>query len=124
MMHKDDLELDGVPDAKLAVAGNVFVKSMHFKKDGQIMRGHKHTYDHITLLAKGSVRATVGEATVEFKAPHLLVTRAGEEHSFVALEDDTILCCIHALRDDDGEVLPEDADIKEAYAKINLLTDD
>jgi quercetin dioxygenase-like cupin family protein len=129
MQHEHDFEVEGtlehgVPDAQLAIAGNVFVKWMHFDKGGQVMRGHKHTYDHVTLLASGSVRAESDGIVVEFKAPHLIITRAGKIHAFTALEDKTIVACVHALRDESGEILPENADIHEAYQKIPLLTED
>jgi quercetin dioxygenase-like cupin family protein len=124
LLHKDDFEAEGgVPWAQLAVAGNVFVKWMHFDKGGQVMRGHKHTYDHVTLLAAGSVKAECEGMVVEYKAPQLIITRAGKLHGFTALEDKTIVACVHALRDDDGEIIPENADIKDAYAKIRLLAE-
>ena len=127
--HEHDFEVEGefghgVPDAQLAIAGNVFVKWMHFDKGGQVMRGHKHTYDHVTLLASGSVRAECEGIEVEFTAPQLIVTRAGKLHAFTSLEDNTIIACVHALRDESGEILPENADIHEAYTKIPLLTED
>ena len=120
--HRDDLEIEGVPQSQLAIAGNVFVKYMKFTKKGQKMEGHRHTYDHVTLLAAGAVRATCEGIEVEFEAPHLIVTRANKLHSFVSLTDEVLLACVHALRDDDGEVLPPDSDLFTATNKILNLT--
>lgn len=119
--HRDDLEIEGVPQSQLAIAGNVFVKYMKFTKKGQEMKGHKHVYDHVTLLAFGAVRATCDGIEVEFEAPHLIVTRANKLHSFVCLTDEALLACVHALRDDDGEVLPPDADLMTAAQMMNNL---
>lgn len=120
--HRDDLEIEGVPQSQLAIAGNVFVKYMKFTKKGQKMEGHKHVYDHVTLLAAGAVRATCEGIEVEFEAPHLIVTRANKLHSFVSLTDEALLACVHALRDDDGEILPPDADLFTATNTIPNLT--
>lgn len=120
--HRDDLEIEGVPQSQLAIAGNVFVKYMKFTKKGQEMKGHMHVYDHVTLLAVGAVRATCDGLEVELEAPHLIVTRANKLHSFVSLTDEAMLACVHALRDDDGEILPPDADLYRATLTIPNLT--
>jgi quercetin dioxygenase-like cupin family protein len=75
---------------------------MHFKKAGDIEHGHTHPFDHLTLLAAGSLRVTVNGQTTEFKAPHMIYIKAEFNHELVALEDNTVAFCIHALRKGNG----------------------
>jgi cupin superfamily acireductone dioxygenase involved in methionine salvage len=88
----------------IMIVDNVFVKMMHFyyKGDETESYGHSHTFDHITLLARGSVLMEVFKengSAVEHKAPKLIVTPKNIKHKFTALEANTVLCCIHAVRD-------------------------
>lgn len=76
---------------------------MYFQKAGDANEGHVHNYDHITLLAYGSVRVHVDGNTTEFKAPHMIYIKAGKSHYIEALEDGTVAYCVHALRDKDTE---------------------
>lgn len=90
------------PNIKIGCVANLFSRMMHFAKAGQIEQGHTHPFDHLTLLAAGSLRVTVEGKTSEFKAPHMLYIRAEHAHELEALEDDTVAYCIHALRDKNG----------------------
>lgn len=79
---------------------------MCFAKAGDIEHGHTHPFDHLTLLAAGSLRVTVEGKTTDFKAPHMIYIHKDKNHELVALEDNTVAYCIHALRDkDSGEIL-------------------
>lgn len=86
----------------LNVVDNVFVKLHHFLKAGDEIEGHAHTFDHITLISSGKVLMKHDNGEQEFKAPHLVVTPKGIVHKFIALEDNSVFCCIHAIRDGDG----------------------
>lgn len=89
----------------IQIADNVFVRMMRFKKAGTEYDGHSHKFDHISLLAAGSVRMKHdknGGGEQVFSAPYLIVVSKGVEHQFTSLEDNTVLCCIHAVRDGDG----------------------
>jgi quercetin dioxygenase-like cupin family protein len=72
---------------------------MHFKRAGDIEAGHTHQFDHLTLLAKGKLKVTVGGAITEFVAPHMIYIHKDKVHELEALEDETVAYCIHALRD-------------------------
>ena len=100
----------------IAIADNVFVKMMSFPFKGMTHAGHSHTFDHVTLLATGSVRMVHDNGEAVYTAPHLIITPKGITHRFDVLEPNTTLCCIHAVRDGDGvddvaeqEVTPEQA---------------
>ncbi len=94
------------PHVQLGCVANLFSRQMHFKYAGDIEYGHTHSFDHLTLLASGSLRVTVEGKTTDFKAPHMIYIHKDKNHELVALEDNTVAYCIHALRDkDSGEIL-------------------
>jgi quercetin dioxygenase-like cupin family protein len=88
------------PLINIGVTCNVFVRQMHFKSAGDVEQGHTHPYDHLTLLAKGSVAVEVDGETTEFVAPHMIWIRADRQHKLTALTDNTVAYCVHALREE------------------------
>jgi len=108
------------PNPKFSIVANTWVKQMHFVKAGDINEGHKHNFDHQTLLAKGSVKIKVNGEETDFVAPHIIFIGAGHEHEMVALEDDTIVFCIHALRD--GDQVEDIIDPKDVPNGVMPLT--
>lgn len=90
------------PSHSINCVANLFAKQMHFAKAGDSEDGHKHEFDHLTLLASGAVRLTVDGRDTDFKAPHMIYIHAEKNHKLTALEDNTVAYCIHALRDGDG----------------------
>jgi quercetin dioxygenase-like cupin family protein len=99
------LERGEIPDQKVSLVANVWVKQMHFKKEGDENRGHAHTFDHQTLIANGSFEIHIEDKVAVFKAPMIAFIAAGKEHKIVALEDNSVAYCIHAVR---NGVNPED----------------
>lgn len=95
------------PYVQIGCVANLFSRQMHFKSAGDIEHGHTHPFDHLTLLAAGSLRVTVNGKTTDFKAPHMIYIKAEHEHELVALEDNTVAYCIHPLRSDNttGDIL-------------------
>lgn len=90
------------PDIMIGSVANIFSRMMHFKNAGDIEIGHTHQFDHLTLLAKGKLKVTVEGEITEFIAPHMIYIKADKVHELVALTDDTVAYCIHALRTGDG----------------------
>jgi hypothetical protein len=90
------------PAISIGCVANLFSRMMHFAKAGDIEHGHTHPFDHLTLLAKGKLKVTVEGNATEFTAPHMIYIRADKNHELVALADDTVAYCIHALRDGHG----------------------
>lgn len=86
-----------------SIVDNVFVKMFHITEIGDKIHGHAHTFDHITLLAKGRVIMRAKDSEKEHVAPKLIVTPKGVTHEFQALDRDCILCCVHAIRDGDTD---------------------
>jgi quercetin dioxygenase-like cupin family protein len=91
------------PEILIGCVANLYSRMMHFQKMGDIEHGHKHQFDHLTLLASGTLRITVEGVVSEFKAPHMIYIHKDKNHELVALEDNTVAYCIHALRDNETE---------------------
>lgn len=90
------------PVINLGCVANLYSRQMHFVKEGDTEQGHTHPFDHLTLLASGSLRLKVNGQVTDFKAPNMIYIKADCEHEIVALEDNTVAFCIHALRDGNG----------------------
>jgi hypothetical protein len=86
--------------------GNIWVRQNWLEKAGNDNNGgHTHHFDHVTLLAKGSVSVEVeGHPAKVFTAPTFIVIKKEHKHKFTALEDQTLYYCVFALRDLDGNV--------------------
>jgi quercetin dioxygenase-like cupin family protein len=103
---------------EIKIVDNVFVKMFHMTEVGDKIAGHAHTFDHITLLAKGRVIMRANGSEKEHVAPKLIVTPKSVVHEFEALEKSCILCCVHAIRDGDTEEDVAPPDITEEQAKL------
>ena len=90
------------PLKKQACVANIHTRMMHFVKAGDKILGHKHTFDHVTLLAHGSLKIDINGADTIYKAPALVVIRKDKRHELTALEDNTVAVCINGIRDGDG----------------------
>jgi len=94
------------PSVAVGCVSNIYIRMMHFHKKGDVEQGHSHEFDHVSFLSRGSIKMTVNGVTKEFVAPHMILVKKDLEHEIIALEDETILCCIHGLRDlDTGDIL-------------------
>lgn len=62
-----------------------------FEKAGDILPKHNHTeFDvHITIVARGRIKAYSHDWELEASAGQMLNFRANEPHELLALEDDT-----------------------------------
>lgn len=75
--------------------GKTFVKEMDLAKAGTIIPQHSHAYEHISYVARGAVlfegrliRSGTPEAAISVPA--------FKKHTFQAMEDDTLVLCIHS----------------------------
>ena len=100
------------PVSQSAVNDNVFIKAMDFVKAGDRKLFHKHAYDHLTLIIAGALEIRCDGKVGRFRAPHLFMTPKDGVHQFIALEDHTLVSCIHALRDPDkgDDIIPPEID--------------
>lgn len=109
------------------VMGNVFIREMLFEKAGDFVRGHAHSFDHVTYVPRGGVLVEQlgeairfdehGEAT-DWEVRRSVEKRATEAHNFVlilagtlhrltALEDNTKCHCVYSHRSPQGQVQVE-----------------
>lgn len=87
------------PEVAIGCVANMFVRQMCFKEAGHTEQGHKHNFDHLTLLATGKLLVEVGLETTIFTAPAMIYINKDTTHKLTALEANTIAYCIHGLRD-------------------------
>jgi quercetin dioxygenase-like cupin family protein len=111
------------PLIKIGCVANLYSRMMHFEKEGDKELGHTHQFNHLTLLASGSLKVIANGKETVFKAPNMIYIHKNIVHELISLEDNTVAYCIHALRngeevDDiiDPETVPDGVDIlKLAY---------
>jgi hypothetical protein len=90
----------------LGYFGNIWVRQNNLTDKGDSFPGHTHVFDHVSLLARGSVLVEVeGYEPKVFEAPTFIVIKKEMKHKFTALEDNVLYYCVFALRDVDGEVI-------------------
>jgi len=85
-------------EVKVGCVANLYSRMMHFKNAGDTEHSHAHCFDHLTLLASGSVVCIVNDKETVFNAPHMIYIKKDTKHLFKALEDNTVAYCIHAMR--------------------------
>lgn len=94
---------------EIKMADGIFIKQMAIPKAGTIIPQHSHRYDHVSMLARGSVHVLRdGNDAGLFYAPTGITIPAGCKHTFRSLEDNTVVYCIHRIdRADEIEILEE-----------------
>jgi quercetin dioxygenase-like cupin family protein len=108
------------PDISIGCVANLYSRMMRFKKAGEVEVGHTHQFDHLTLLAKGRLKVTVDGVSTEFTAPHMIYIHKDKVHELVALVDDTVAYCIHALRDKENNDILDPSMIPAGVSPLSL----
>jgi quercetin dioxygenase-like cupin family protein len=96
----DDTEKDSMV---LEKSGNIWRRKWKLNC-GEHIRGHRHHFDHISLLLTGSVNLLVDGVSTTYTAPAEVFVPKEKEHRVIALEDGTRWWCVFAVRDEEGEV--------------------
>lgn len=97
------------------IVGGVYVKELILRSKGDQVLGHSHNFDHLSLLAKGTVQVSDGTHSVTYIAPTGVNIKAGHHHEITALTDDCLWYCIHAVPEGlRGEALLDDVVVKRA----------
>ena len=101
---------------------------MHFKNAGDVEHGHKHNYDHGTLLSSGTLLVEIlnpdSNTQVSHKivqAPNFVFISKDKLHRLTALAENTVCACIHALRTNDGELLDPDFLVEQLDSDSGLI---
>jgi quercetin dioxygenase-like cupin family protein len=108
---------------KLAMVSNLWIKLMNFESAGDINHGHKHEFDHVTLLTKGSVEVDVDGTKSTFIAPQIIYIQKQTVHTITALEDGTIASCIVAIRNSEKLEDIVDPEFVPKVTNAEYLTD-
>jgi len=91
-----ELCIEQPPEWEHVSVDGIFIKQMYLKDAGTLIPQHSHVYDHTSMLAKGRVRLWAdNELKGEFEAPCPLFIKAKVKHTFLSLEPDTLIYCIH-----------------------------
>jgi quercetin dioxygenase-like cupin family protein len=108
------------PSITIGCVANLFSKMMHFKNAGDVELGHTHPFDHLTLLASGSLKVIANNKETIFKSPNMIYINKDVMHELIALENNTVAYCIHALRD--GNEVDDILDPKMIPNGVNPLS--
>ena len=73
---------------------------------------HKHQYEHLSILASGTVLVTVDGKDTKVTGPCVLRVGASKHHRIVATSDNVVWYCLHAIPPELSEdrVLAEELD--------------
>lgn len=74
--------------------GQIYTKQVKMCM-GMVLKGHEHNYDHLSILASGSVAVTVDGATRVYMGPAAVGIKANKMHEITALSD-ALWYCVHA----------------------------
>lgn len=90
------------PEINHHFGGGVYAKETIVPAGGLLVQ-HSHLYDHLSILAKGSVELVVDGERRTIHAPACITIQAGKHHGIKSLTD-VVWYCIHAsdVADDDA----------------------
>jgi quercetin dioxygenase-like cupin family protein len=74
---------------------DVYFRSVFLAFKGTKIPQHKHDEDHATYVGQGKARLYVdGQFQQDIEAGHAVLVKAGKDHIFEALENNTRLTCV------------------------------
>jgi quercetin dioxygenase-like cupin family protein len=86
-------------------SSGIYAREMTLAKD-YYAETHSHKYDHLSILASGSVEVEVEGISTYYTAPTCIEIKAEVKHKITALSD-VVWFCIHATDETDIEHLDE-----------------
>lgn len=95
------------------ISGNIFIRPNELPEVGNRIDGHRHNFDHTTIVIRGAVDVVVrGDEGVvlgegHFAAGEHFLVKAGLEHEITATEPNTLFHCVYAHRTPQGDVVQE-----------------
>lgn len=117
MEESDIIRFDNsIYDTKHDIIGcyaNIWIRQKHFNTVGEKIGGHKHKYDHLSILASGSVKVSVDSYEKTFHAPTFITIPAEDIHNITALTEDVVWYCIFADRDINGDVYESSNSVRD-----------
>jgi len=95
-------------------SGGTYAKRMILKAGASIST-HKHNFNHMSILAQGTAKVTIDEASQLYFSPAVIEIKAGKAHKIEAV----IEChwyCIHATNITDPDLIDETLVVEEENA--------
>ena len=93
---------------------------------GKWLIQHSHKYDHLSVLAQGTIELVVDGVSTVMSAPNCLTVAAGKHHGVRAVTD-VVWYCIHATdctdEDNIDEVIIADVDNRQVQEIAKCLTE-
>lgn len=91
------------------VSGNIFIRPNVLPRVGDVTQGHKHNFDHTTIVFSGAVHvgAKLPDGSIvsrDFHSPSHFLVKADVEHEITAIEDNTVYWCVYSHRTAQGDV--------------------
>lgn len=83
----------------------LYSKEIHIPAETMVVQ-HKHSYAHMSILAKGKVVVLVDDESKIVEAPACLEIAAGKHHAVKALTD-CVWFCVHATDEKDASKVDE-----------------
>jgi quercetin dioxygenase-like cupin family protein len=90
---------------------NLYVRKMELER-GHASFTHKHVYDHLSILAKGSACVTVDGVMTEYVAPAVIEIKKNQVHGIYAIED-LVWYCIHSTDAETAEEIESQTVVME-----------
>jgi quercetin dioxygenase-like cupin family protein len=102
------------------ISGNLFIRPNVMAKKGEVIDGHKHNFDHTTIVFEGSVhvKGVLPDGRIierDFHAPAHFLVKAEVEHEITALEDNVTFWCVYSHRTPQGQITQENTGWGQAY---------
>jgi quercetin dioxygenase-like cupin family protein len=92
-------------DSKHHFSDSLYAKEC-FIPAGSLIVQHKHTYDHLSIVAQGTVRVLIDDEVKEFTAPYCINIEKDKNHSVLAVTD-CVWYCIHGTSETDETKIDE-----------------
>lgn len=86
---------------------------------GMALVQHKHAFDHLSILAGGTVEVVVDGERKEVTGPACLMIQAGKYHCIRALTD-AVWYCIHATDCTDADHIDDVVIAKDSHAEEGM----
>jgi hypothetical protein len=94
---------------EIKLTDDLFIKTASVAKQGTLIPTHAHAYDHVTLLAVGSMAVYADDEWLgDYHGPVGILIRAHVKHALVTLTDGVVFACIHALHGTEGVEIEEE----------------
>lgn len=98
---------------EIKLTDDLFIKTAVVADAGTIIPQHSHRYDHVTLLAYGSMRVVAGDVMLgDYTGPAGILIRAGVKHTMTTLTPGVVFACIHALHGTDSVEVDEEHELE------------